>query len=116
MCKQSSARNWQAGKRASDGGHPAAAWVFAKYRNNQWVASTTKSTYLLPSTSRLRLDFYQEGLGIFDREFVQKPNCLMSHYPGGLNALLKDLRVGPIVPEDPRAGNVCGLKGSHFRN
>jgi hypothetical protein len=82
-----------------------------------------------------RSDFYQEGVGIFDREFMQKPNCLMSHYPGGvsvpisllfsiqkfsiltpqrqLDALLKDLRVGPIVPEDSRARNVCG---PHFRD
>ncbi|KAJ7791693.1 hypothetical protein B0H14DRAFT_2934553 [Mycena olivaceomarginata] len=52
----------------------------------------------------------------FDREFVQKPNCLMSHYTGGLDALLKDLRVGPIVPEDSRARNVRGLKGPHFRD
>ncbi|KAJ7202329.1 hypothetical protein GGX14DRAFT_654240 [Mycena pura] len=44
-----------------------------------------------------RADFYNEGLSIFDREFVQKPNCLLSHYPGGLDALVKDLRVGPIV-------------------
>ncbi|KAJ7354510.1 hypothetical protein DFH08DRAFT_46065 [Mycena albidolilacea] len=63
-----------------------------------------------------RGNLYQEGLSIFDREFVQKPNCLLSHYPGGLDALVKDLRVGPIVPEDSRARNVRGLKDPHFRH
>jgi hypothetical protein len=81
-----------------------------------------------------RGDFYQEGVGIFDREFVQKTNCLMSHYPGGvsvplsllfkfsilthrqLDALVKDLRVGPIVPEDSRARNVRGLTEPRFRD
>ncbi|KAJ7318940.1 hypothetical protein DFH08DRAFT_819390 [Mycena albidolilacea] len=55
-------------------------------------------------------DLYQEGLGIFDREFAQKPNCLMSHHLGGLDALVKDLYVGPIVPEDSRARNVRELE------
>ncbi|KAJ7803756.1 hypothetical protein B0H14DRAFT_2886875 [Mycena olivaceomarginata] len=57
-----------------------------------------------------RGNLYQEGLSIFDREFVQKPQLL------ALDALVKDLRVGPIVPEDSRARNVRGLKDPHFRH
>ncbi|KAJ7605691.1 hypothetical protein DFH06DRAFT_1149490 [Mycena polygramma] len=49
-----------------------------------------------------RGDFWDAGLAEFNREFVQKPNCLVSHYPGGFDALLKDFRVGPIVPVAPR--------------
>ncbi|KAF7333173.1 hypothetical protein MVEN_02383100 [Mycena venus] len=45
-----------------------------------------------------RANFYNDALSIFDTEFVQKPNCLNSHFPGGLDGLVKDLRVGPIVP------------------
>ncbi|KAJ7233845.1 hypothetical protein B0H12DRAFT_1076476 [Mycena haematopus] len=64
-----------------------------------------------------RGDFYDEGIAVFDREFVQKPNCLLSHFPGGLDALRKDLRVGPIVPtgssSDSRA--VRGLNDPHLR-
>ncbi|KAF8201286.1 hypothetical protein K438DRAFT_2015622 [Mycena galopus ATCC 62051] len=63
-----------------------------------------------------RGDFYQEGLAAFDREFVQKPNCLLSHYPGGLNALVKDLRVGPIVPENSSYSNVRSLEDPHLHH
>ncbi|KAJ7186604.1 hypothetical protein C8R46DRAFT_1341959 [Mycena filopes] len=45
-----------------------------------------------------RGDFYEAGLAAFDREFTDKPNCLATHFPGGLAGLFKDLRVGPIVP------------------
>ncbi|KAF7369149.1 hypothetical protein MVEN_00242100 [Mycena venus] len=62
-----------------------------------------------------RGEFYQEGIAAFDREFTQKPNCLFSHYPGGLDALSKDLRVGPIVPEDSGARSVRALKDPHLR-
>ncbi|KAJ7185920.1 hypothetical protein C8R46DRAFT_1289339 [Mycena filopes] len=44
-----------------------------------------------------RGDFYNAATAIFDAEFAEKPNCLLSHLPGGLPALEKDLRVGPIV-------------------
>ncbi|KAJ6577136.1 hypothetical protein B0H10DRAFT_2236107 [Mycena sp. CBHHK59/15] len=50
-----------------------------------------------------RGNFFNEGLTEFDREFVQKPNCLASHFHGGLDGLLKDIRVGPIVPVNPRS-------------
>ncbi|KAJ6525520.1 hypothetical protein DFH09DRAFT_1416321 [Mycena vulgaris] len=50
-----------------------------------------------------RGNFFNEGLTEFDREFSQKPNCLVSHFPGGLDGFLKDLRVGPIVPVNPRS-------------
>ncbi|KAJ6605226.1 hypothetical protein DFH09DRAFT_202373 [Mycena vulgaris] len=50
-----------------------------------------------------RGNFFNEGLTEFDREFTQKPNCLVSHFPGGLDGLLKDIRVGPIVPVNPRS-------------
>ncbi|KAF7377527.1 hypothetical protein MSAN_00174800 [Mycena sanguinolenta] len=62
-----------------------------------------------------RGDFYQEGSAFFDREFVQMPNCLVSHYPGGIDALLKDLRVGPIVPVGSNY-TARGLKDPHLRN
>ncbi|KAJ7036172.1 hypothetical protein C8F04DRAFT_1096355 [Mycena alexandri] len=57
-----------------------------------------------------RGDFYDAGIVAFDREFMEKPNCLLSHYPGGLDALSKDLRVGPIVPGDSRRRNVIAPK------
>ncbi|KAJ7677131.1 hypothetical protein DFH06DRAFT_618998 [Mycena polygramma] len=45
-----------------------------------------------------RADFHGEALAEFNEEFDNKPNCLLSHYPGGLAALSNDLRFGPIVP------------------
>ncbi|KAJ7733796.1 hypothetical protein B0H16DRAFT_1696021 [Mycena metata] len=57
-----------------------------------------------------RGDFYEAGITAFDREFTEKPNCLLGHYPGGLDALSKDLRVGPIVPGDSRRRNVVAPK------
>ncbi|KAJ6482409.1 hypothetical protein C8R45DRAFT_1215216 [Mycena sanguinolenta] len=62
-----------------------------------------------------RGNFYQEGIAAFDREFVQKPNCLWSHFPGGLDALAKDLRVGKIVPIGSNY-TVRGLKDPHLLN
>ncbi|KAJ6558832.1 hypothetical protein DFH09DRAFT_1485929 [Mycena vulgaris] len=38
----------------------------------------------------------QVGTVIFDREFEEKPNCLLSHFPGGLDAILKRVPVGPL--------------------
>ncbi|KAJ7251003.1 hypothetical protein C8J57DRAFT_1238870 [Mycena rebaudengoi] len=43
-------------------------------------------------------DAYAEAAGLITREVTQKPNCLFSHIPGGLDGLLNNLRVGPIVP------------------
>ncbi|KAJ7186569.1 hypothetical protein C8R46DRAFT_1057487 [Mycena filopes] len=57
-----------------------------------------------------RGDFYEAGIAAFDREFTDKPNCLISHYPGGPAALKDDLRVGPIVPGDSRRRAVLPSK------
>ncbi|KAJ7238220.1 hypothetical protein C8J57DRAFT_1566312 [Mycena rebaudengoi] len=43
-------------------------------------------------------DAHTEAAGLITREVTQKPNCLFSHIPGGLDGLLNNLRVGPIVP------------------
>ncbi|KAJ6571254.1 hypothetical protein B0H19DRAFT_1255242 [Mycena capillaripes] len=45
-----------------------------------------------------RADFHGEAISLFDREFAEKPNCLLSHVPGGLEALSNGVRFGPIVP------------------
>ncbi|KAJ6482475.1 hypothetical protein C8R45DRAFT_1149820 [Mycena sanguinolenta] len=37
-----------------------------------------------------RGNFSQEGIANLDREFAQKPNCLASHYPGGVSDPLLD--------------------------
>ncbi|KAJ7883554.1 hypothetical protein B0H14DRAFT_2702215 [Mycena olivaceomarginata] len=63
-----------------------------------------------------RGDFYHQALAAVDREFTQKPNCLASHFPGGLDGFTNEFRVGPIVPEDSRARNVRGLKDPKFRD
>ncbi|KAF7339100.1 hypothetical protein MVEN_01986500 [Mycena venus] len=47
-----------------------------------------------------RGDFYNTGIAVFNKEFTEKPNCLMGHFPGGLAALEKNVLVGPIVPVD----------------
>jgi len=39
---------------------------------------------------------------------------LRTHHLFQLDALLTDLRVGPIVPEDPRTRNVQALKDPHL--
>ncbi|KAJ6476473.1 hypothetical protein C8R47DRAFT_1323601 [Mycena vitilis] len=57
--------------------------------------------------------FYAEGLGALDREFTLKPNCLVSHYPGGIAALTKDFRVGPIVPVSSQEARA--LEDPHLR-
>ncbi|KAJ7185913.1 hypothetical protein C8R46DRAFT_1025841 [Mycena filopes] len=43
-----------------------------------------------------RGDLYHDAVAVFEKEFGQKPNCLLSHV-GTLGALEKDVRVGPIV-------------------
>jgi hypothetical protein len=45
-----------------------------------------------------RGDLYQEGLSIFDREFVQKPNCLLSHYPGGVSIPFSIQKLSILTP------------------
>ncbi|KAJ7620135.1 hypothetical protein FB45DRAFT_929537 [Roridomyces roridus] len=45
-----------------------------------------------------RGNFSDGAAGAFEREFTDKPNCLLSHFPGGLAGLDADLLVGPIVP------------------
>ncbi|KAJ7321826.1 hypothetical protein DFH08DRAFT_888694 [Mycena albidolilacea] len=41
-----------------------------------------------------------EGKEILDREFLEKPNCLLSHFHGGAEAFLKVVRADPIVSVD----------------
>ncbi|KAK7057865.1 hypothetical protein R3P38DRAFT_3304241 [Favolaschia claudopus] len=57
-----------------------------------------------------RGDLAEAGIAAFNREFTEKPNCLVSHYPGGEQALEQDFHVGPIVgPENQqRRSNVRG--------
>ncbi|KAK7043527.1 hypothetical protein R3P38DRAFT_3441125 [Favolaschia claudopus] len=57
-----------------------------------------------------RGDFAEAGIAAIDRDLDEKPNCLVSHYPGGERALEKDFHVGPIVgPENQqRRSNVGG--------
>ncbi|KAJ7481940.1 hypothetical protein FB451DRAFT_1394544 [Mycena latifolia] len=42
--------------------------------------------------------FANDSYVIFDREFALKPDCLASHYPGGLEGFKKAIQVGPLVP------------------
>ncbi|KAJ7492959.1 hypothetical protein B0H11DRAFT_975469 [Mycena galericulata] len=44
-----------------------------------------------------RGDFYNQGSAAVRREFYQKPNCLMSHLPGGLDWMLTEWDKGPLV-------------------
>ncbi|KAJ6476410.1 hypothetical protein C8R45DRAFT_1217076 [Mycena sanguinolenta] len=46
-----------------------------------------------------RGEFYHEGSAAVEREFAKKPNCLLSHLPGGLSGELSVFLKGPIVPE-----------------
>ncbi|KAJ7186577.1 hypothetical protein C8R46DRAFT_1273251 [Mycena filopes] len=57
-----------------------------------------------------RADFEEAGIAAVDKEFAKKPNCLLGHYPGGLAALSKDFRSGPIVPGDSRRRSVIASK------
>ncbi|KAJ7481891.1 hypothetical protein FB451DRAFT_1556064 [Mycena latifolia] len=41
-----------------------------------------------------------EGAEILNREFDEKPDCLLSHFPGGRDGFFKAVWVGPLVPED----------------
>ncbi|KAJ7492958.1 hypothetical protein B0H11DRAFT_2228283 [Mycena galericulata] len=44
-----------------------------------------------------RGDFYDQGIAAIARDFYQKPNCLMSHIPGGFDGLLTDFVKGSLV-------------------
>ncbi|KAJ7860143.1 hypothetical protein B0H13DRAFT_1901118 [Mycena leptocephala] len=46
-----------------------------------------------------RGSMYNTVVSSLSGEFAEKPNCLLSHTPGGLAALDKNVLVGPIVPE-----------------
>ncbi|KAF7354713.1 hypothetical protein MSAN_01385200 [Mycena sanguinolenta] len=43
---------------------------------------------------------YAEGSAAIEREFEEKPNCLLSHLAGGLDGILSAFRNDSIVPED----------------
>ncbi|KAJ6482465.1 hypothetical protein C8R45DRAFT_1099751 [Mycena sanguinolenta] len=62
-----------------------------------------------------RGNFYQEGIAGLDSEFGRKPNCLLSHVPGGLDTLSKNFLVGPIVPIGSNY-TVRGLEDPHLLN
>ncbi|KAF7345707.1 hypothetical protein MVEN_01590700 [Mycena venus] len=47
-----------------------------------------------------RGNFYDQGSAAVEREFEEKPNCLIGHIPGGLEGELAAFLKGPIVPED----------------
>ncbi|KAJ7181233.1 hypothetical protein C8R46DRAFT_1320031 [Mycena filopes] len=44
-----------------------------------------------------RGDLYTLATASLRQEFKAKPNCLLSHSPGGLDALVQNFRMGPIV-------------------
>ncbi|KAJ7468935.1 hypothetical protein B0H11DRAFT_2283868 [Mycena galericulata] len=45
-----------------------------------------------------RGNFAAEGEEVLQREVAEKPDCLLTHFPGGLDAFLKIVRKDPIVP------------------
>ncbi|KAJ7616362.1 hypothetical protein DFH06DRAFT_110270 [Mycena polygramma] len=47
-----------------------------------------------------RGDFAAEGKEVLQREFTEKPNCLLLHFPGGGDAFIKAVRAEPLVPVD----------------
>ncbi|KAJ7822505.1 hypothetical protein B0H14DRAFT_3470749 [Mycena olivaceomarginata] len=46
-----------------------------------------------------RGNLYNEGSGAIEKEFAEKPNCLLSHQAGGLQGVLAAFHKDPIVPE-----------------
>ncbi|KAJ7159015.1 hypothetical protein C8R43DRAFT_357934 [Mycena crocata] len=44
--------------------------------------------------------FAPDGFGVMNKEFDEKPNCLLSHFPGGREGFLKVVRVEPLVPAE----------------
>ncbi|KAJ7057257.1 hypothetical protein C8F01DRAFT_1257172 [Mycena amicta] len=76
----------------------------------EWPSGTSSATAMLMSLSAWfdvdvreiekeypRGDFAAEGAVIFGKEFKNKPDCLLSHYPGAPENFAKVVRVGPIV-------------------
>ncbi|KAJ7481947.1 hypothetical protein FB451DRAFT_1171075 [Mycena latifolia] len=47
-----------------------------------------------------RGEFALEATEVLNRQWDLKPDCLLSHFPGGREAFFKILRVEPIVPGD----------------
>ncbi|KAJ7303031.1 hypothetical protein DFH08DRAFT_56816 [Mycena albidolilacea] len=47
-----------------------------------------------------RGNFATEGVEVLQKEFVQKPDCLLSHFHRGPEGFLKAMRKDPIVPAD----------------
>ncbi|KAJ7481937.1 hypothetical protein FB451DRAFT_1444720 [Mycena latifolia] len=47
-----------------------------------------------------RGEFALEGTEILNREWDLKPDCLLSHLPGGREAFFKALQVAPLIPGD----------------
>ncbi|KAJ6469123.1 hypothetical protein C8R47DRAFT_797141 [Mycena vitilis] len=47
-----------------------------------------------------RGNFAAEGMEVLQREFTEKPNCLLLHFPGGGDAFIKAVRTEPLVPVD----------------
>ncbi|KAJ7443881.1 hypothetical protein B0H11DRAFT_2291371 [Mycena galericulata] len=45
-----------------------------------------------------RGNFAAEGEEVLQREVAEKPDCLLTHFPGGLDAFLKIVRKDSIVP------------------
>ncbi|KAF7342171.1 hypothetical protein MVEN_01804900 [Mycena venus] len=44
--------------------------------------------------------FASEGAEVLHREFTEKPDCLLGHFPGGMDAFIKNVRAEPLVPAD----------------
>ncbi|KAJ7269085.1 hypothetical protein C8J57DRAFT_1509295 [Mycena rebaudengoi] len=47
-----------------------------------------------------RVKFADEGAEVLKREFVEKPDCLLGHLPGGMDEFLKSVPAEPLVPVD----------------
>ncbi|KAJ7468934.1 hypothetical protein B0H11DRAFT_2283867 [Mycena galericulata] len=66
-----------------------------------------------------RGNFAAEGEEVLQREVAEKPDCLLTHFPGGLDAFLKIVRKDSIVPLPPtrltRLFNTL-LKPKHIRH
>nr|GAT47098.1 predicted protein [Mycena chlorophos] len=43
---------------------------------------------------------WRMGTEILEREFVEKPDCLLLHFPGGAEAFIKGVKKEALVPED----------------
>ncbi|KAF7305460.1 hypothetical protein HMN09_00798700 [Mycena chlorophos] len=47
-----------------------------------------------------RGELLAEGTEILGREFTEKPDCLLLHFPGGAEAFIKGVKKEALVPED----------------